>query len=89
MTHAARQIRLEKIIGMTGTVLTTLMFSSMIEVAWNNYMDLTTIWIQPSLTIISNSIWLSYGLLRKDVFLLIANGAGIIFAVLTIAAIFM
>ena len=45
MTHAAKQIRLEKIIGMTGTVLTTLMFSSMIEVAWNNYMDLTKIWI--------------------------------------------
>lgn len=88
MTHAAKQIRLEKIIGMTGTVLTTLMFSSMIEVAWNNYMDLTKIWIQPSLTIISNSVWFSYGLLRKDVFLLIANGAGIVFAVITIAAIF-
>ncbi|MCP5514893.1 MAG: hypothetical protein H7A26_05475 [Spirochaetales bacterium] len=88
MTHAAKQIRTEKIIGMTGTVLTTLMFSSMIEVAWNNYMDLTKIWIQPSLTIISNSIWLSYGLLRKDIFLLIANGAGIVFAVITIAAIF-
>ena len=88
MTHAAKQIRTEKIIGMTGTVLTTLMFSSMIEVAWNNYMDLTKIWIQPSLTIISNSVWFSYGLLRKDVFLLIANGAGIVFAVITIAAIF-
>ncbi|MDX9802138.1 MAG: SemiSWEET family transporter [Spirochaetia bacterium] len=89
MTHAAKQIRLEKIIGMTGTVLTTLMFSSMIEVAWNNYMDLTKIWIQPSLTIISNSVWFSYGLLRKDIFLLIANGAGIVFAIITITAIFM
>ena len=88
MTHAARQIRLEKIIGMTGTVLTTLMFSSMIEVAWNKYMDLKKILIQPSLKIISNSVWFSYGMLRKDVFLLIANGAGIVFAVITIAAIF-
>ena len=51
-------------------------------------MDLTKIWIQPALTIVSNSVWFSYGILRKDIFLLIANGAGIVFAIITIAAIF-
>ncbi len=88
MTHAARQIKIEKIVGITGTVLTTLMFSSMIEIAWNNYKDLTTIWIQPALTVVSNALWFSYGILRKDVFLLFANGAGIVFAIITIIAIF-
>jgi hypothetical protein len=88
LTRTEKQISLQKTIGITGTILTTLMFSSMIEVAWNNYQGLTAIWIQPALTILSNSIWFSYGILRRDIFLLIANGAGIIFAIITIMAIF-
>ena len=89
LKRTEKQINMQKTIGITGTILTTLMFSSMIEVAWNNYQGLTSIWIQPALTILSNSIWFSYGILRRDIFLLIANGAGIIFAIITIVAIFL
>lgn len=89
MTEKSKLIKMQKTIGITGTVLTTLMFSSMIEIAWNNYRGLTAIWIQPALTVFSNSIWFSYGILRKDIFLLIANGAGILFAFITIGAIFL
>ncbi len=92
MSQAAvnvKRVNPEKIIGLVGAVLTTLMFSSMIEIAWNNYRGITTIWIQPILTIVSNAVWFAYGIYRKDLFILIANGAGIFFAAITICAIFL
>ncbi len=78
----------EKIMGLFGAILTTVMFSSMIEIAVNNHRGITTIWFQPLMTIISTVVWFAYGLYRKDLFLLIANGAGFFFSLITIGAIF-
>ena len=74
--------------GLVGAILTIIMFSSMIEIAVNNHKGITTIWFQPVMTIVSTVVWFAYGLFRKDMFLMIANGAGFLFAVITLWAIF-
>ncbi len=84
-----KKIAPEKLMGLIGAILTTVMFSSMIEIAVNNHRGITTIWFQPLMTIVSTVVWFVYGLFRKDLFLLIANGAGFFFSLITIGAIFL
>jgi hypothetical protein len=81
--------RFESQLGTMGAVLAVVMFTSLIEIAWNNYRGNTAIWIQPSMTIINNTVWLLYGLSRNDIFLVVANSAGIFFAMVSIIAIFL
>jgi hypothetical protein len=80
--------RYEQQLGMLGAILAVVMFTSLIEIAWNNFQGWSVIWIQPSMTVINNSVWATYGISRGDKFLIIANSAGIFFAIISILAIF-
>lgn len=75
-------------LGTLGTLLAIVMFTSVIEIAWSNFQDKSAIWVQPSISVVNNSIWCLYAASRRDKFLLIANSVGIFFASIAILAIF-
>ncbi len=79
----------ENQLGTLGTILTVVMFTSLIEVAWSNYRGKSVIWIQPTISIINSTVWCLYAVTRGDRFLLLANMVGIFFAIITIPAIFL
>ena len=70
-------------------VLAVVMFTSQIEVAWSNFQDHSVIWVQPTISVTNSTVWCLYALTRADRFLLLANLVGILFAVITILAIFL
>lgn len=88
MPGALKNISIERIIGIGGAVFTTFMYSSMLQIAWNNLHGVTVIWIQPVLTILNNLIWISYGILKKDIFIFLANISGVLVSVFTLSAIY-
>ena len=76
----------EKTIGMTASVLATIMFISLIEVLISNFRGETNILIQPAATALNGLFWSLYGVSKKDLIIIIPNSIGLVFGILTVVA---
>ncbi len=79
-----QDIKVEKILGLTGTILAILMFTSIIEVAISNWKGESNIIVQPILTVINCVIWSIYACLRKDKFVFWSNVPGVFLGIITV-----
>ncbi len=72
-----------KVLGYVGTILSILMYTSLIEVAKNNIYSHSHIFIQPFFTILNCTLWSTYAYLTKEKFVFWANLPGVIFGIIT------
>lgn len=73
----------EKIIGTIASILTIIMFASLIEIFLSNIRGNSHIFIQPIATAFTGFSWSLYAYSRRDWFLLIPNILGCILGAIT------
>ncbi|MCK5491223.1 MAG: hypothetical protein KAI67_05270 [Candidatus Pacebacteria bacterium] len=78
----------EKTIGSIASVLTTIMFLSLIEIFLSNIRGDSNIIIQPLATVFTGFFWSLYAYSRKDIFLLVPNSLGFVLGIITVVSVF-
>jgi len=78
----------EKKIGIIASVLTTIMFLSLIEIFLSNIRGDSNIFIQPLATVSTGFFWSLYAYSKKDIFLLVPNVLAFILGTITVASVF-
>ena len=75
-------------LGILGTCISIAMYFSLVEIAISNLNGTSHIFIQPLVTIINCTIWVTYAHLKKERFVFWANVPGIFFGVFTVVTAF-
>ncbi len=76
------------ILGVIGTCLAIAMFVSLLEIARDNILGTSHIFIQPSVTTINCVIWSVYAYMKKEKFVFWANLPGVFLGIFTVVTAF-
>lgn len=80
--------KITTILGAIGTTLAILMFVSLLEVARENLLGQSHIYIQPAVTTFNCMIWTAYGFRKKEKFVFWANVPGVFLGIFTVITAF-
>ena len=75
-------------LGVIGTTLAIIMFVSLLEIARENLLGQSHIFIQPSVTTLNCIIWSIYAFRRKEKFVFWANIPGVFLGIITVITAF-
>jgi hypothetical protein len=78
----------ERIIGLIASILSIVMFISLIEIFISNIQGRSHVFIQPLATAFNGFFWSLYAYGKEDWFLLIPNLLALILGILTVLSIF-